>query len=90
MLEPKIVVAEETSCKPNTSEVPKNCSDDKDTSVHTRISCLVLNAVTILDPIERRKNPAVLVKVGCQFSGSGPISASTFAKRIRSGSKVPK
>ena len=86
MLDPKIVVAEETSCKPNTSEVPKNCSDDKDTSVQTSISCLLLSAVTILEPTESRKYPALLVKVGCQLSGSGPISASTFAQRIRSGS----
>jgi len=86
VLEPNTVVAEETSDKPNTSDVPKNCSDDSDTSVQTRISCLVLIAAKILEPIESLKKPAVLVKVGCQFSGSGPISASTFAQRTRSGS----
>ena len=71
---------------PNTSEVPKNCNEVSDISVQIKTSCFVDNPATICEPACSLKNPAVLVRVGCQFSGSGPISGSTLAQRTSSGS----
>jgi hypothetical protein len=54
--------------------------------VKTKVSCLVLIAVIILEPDCRLINPAVLPVPGCQSSGSGPISGSTLDQRISNGS----
>lgn len=85
-LPPAIEIFCDSSDKPNTSDVPKNCKVDNEVSVNIRVSCLVFIPATILEPVLTLKKPAVLVAVGCHTSGSGPTVASTFAHLINRGS----
>ena len=59
----------DSSCKPNTSVVPKNCKELRVPSVNTRISCRVATAQTMAEPRETRKKPAELVTRGVQTLG---------------------
>ena len=63
---PAMVMFSETELIPKVKGGPINCMACKETSVKTRICCLVSIAVIISEPDPIRKSPAVFVAVDAQ------------------------